>query len=85
MVLDMSLSAVNFFPFSLLLAPVSALLLWFALKKKKVWLIRLAMVGLVFAALLLVVFQYLDFKQFENCLSQGANYGVFRGSCIQFN
>ncbi|RWX55600.1 hypothetical protein EDI28_09600 [Photobacterium chitinilyticum] len=82
---DMSLSAVNFLPFTLLLAPISVFLLWLALKKKKVWLIRLALVGLVLAVLLLVVFQYLDYKHFENCLLQGANYGVFRGTCIQFD
>lgn len=83
--LDMSLSAVNFLPLTLLVAPVSFFLLWLALKKKKVWLIRLSLVGLVLAALLLVIFQYLDFKHFEDCLLQGASYSAFRGTCIQFN
>ncbi|WP_299012832.1 hypothetical protein [uncultured Photobacterium sp.] len=81
----MAPSAANLLPFTLLIAPISLFCLMFALKKRNVWLIRVSLLGLVLVAMLLVVFQYLDYKHFEDCLLKGADYSAFKGSCIKFN
>ena len=82
----MAVSAVSFLPLSLIIAPISMIVLMIALKKKKVWLTRLCLFGMGLAVLLLVIFQYMDYKHFEDCLLQGAGYyKPFRGACITFN
>ncbi|ELR66943.1 hypothetical protein C942_04642 [Photobacterium marinum] len=80
----MALSVTSLLPFTLLIAPISLFCLMLALKKRKVWLIRISLLGLVLTAVLLVLSQYLDYKHFVDCLLQGADYSAFSGDCIQF-
>ncbi|MGF1702034.1 hypothetical protein L4D09_17230 [Photobacterium makurazakiensis] len=79
----MSLSLLDFKLLFISLAPSSVVMLLFALNRKKMWLARLSLVGMVIAVIFLAVFQYLDYKHFENCLLQGESYNNFYSKCIK--
>lgn len=55
-----------------------------ALKKQKVWLTRLSLLGMGIVVLLLVVFQYRDYQRFEDYLQKGTDSEFFQGPCIRF-
>ena len=79
-----TVSTVNLLPLSLLIAPISIVVLMIALKKQKIWLTRLALLGMGSAVLLLFAFQYRDFKLFECYLLQGIDYKAFKELCFSF-
>ncbi|WP_146157050.1 hypothetical protein [Photobacterium rosenbergii] len=72
-------------PVLLSIAPVSVAVMLYAMKRKKVWLMRLSLIGMVLSVLLLFAFQYLDYRHLENCLQQGEVYKPFQSQCFKFN
>ena len=80
----MFVTAHNLLPLSLLIAPISMIMLAVALKQQLVWLTRLSLLGMAIAVLLLVAFQYRDFKHFEDYLLQGRGSEVILGASAAF-
>ncbi len=81
----MTVSLLNLQPVILSIIPVLVMMLMFALNRKKLWLVRLTLAGMVLMVVFLMLFQYLDYKHFENCLLKGEGYNPFHNICIQFN
>ncbi|PSW20663.1 hypothetical protein C9I98_07395 [Photobacterium sanctipauli] len=79
------LSLIDFQPLFMSLAPTSVGMLLFALNRKKMWLAKLSLAGMVLAVIFLVLFQYLDYKYLESCLMQGEGYNPFHNTCIKLS
>ncbi|WP_156136254.1 hypothetical protein [Photobacterium gaetbulicola] len=72
-------------PVLLSIAPVSVAVMLYAMKRKKLWLMRVSLLGMVLSVFLLFAFQYLDYRYLESCLQQGEVYNPLQNSCIKFN
>ncbi|PSU35689.1 hypothetical protein C9I99_01330 [Photobacterium lutimaris] len=72
-------------PVFLSIAPVSVAVMLYAMKSKKLWLMRFSLIGMVISVFLLFAFQYLDYRYLENCLLQGEVYNPLLSSCIKLN
>ncbi|MGF1727105.1 hypothetical protein [Photobacterium nomapromontoriensis] len=81
----MTVAVLDIQPLLLTIAPISVLVMLFALKRKKIWLVKLSLLGMVLSVFVIFAFQYLDYRHFENCLMQGEVYNPLRNSCIQLH
>ncbi|KLV04032.1 hypothetical protein ABT56_15505 [Photobacterium aquae] len=73
----------DFQPLFLGLAPLSVGTLLYALNSRKKWLARVALVGMLVSMLIIMVFQYLDYKHLEDCLLKGEVYTPLSQHCIK--
>lgn len=72
-------------PLLLSIAPISVLVMLLALNRKKIWLVKLSLIGMVLSVIVIFAFQYLDYRHLESCMMQGGVYNPLQNACTKFH